>query len=272
VKRFRAMGCEIVVQGGDVADVFARWDEMFSRFRADSELSRVNADPRRIVHVSPAFASVLCVALDAAADTAGLVDPTLGGALLAAGYDRDFAELTDDPRPPGRPVPSRLAELELLGLLLLRPPGLLLDLNAVVKALAVDEAAASLGGGGFVSAGGDLAVREPTDVGLPGGGAVRVVSGGIATSGSATRCWRRGGRSMHHLIDPRTGAPAESPWSHVTVAGSTCLAADVAAKAAFLLGHEGPDWLDERGLPGRFVADDGAIVATRAWEESVLCT
>ena len=68
------------------------------------------------------------------------------------------------------------------------------------------------------------------------------------------RRWLRGGEEQHHLIDPATGRPSQSPWDEVTVCGSSCLAADVAAKAAFLHGDDGPDWLDERGLPGRFLA------------------
>ena len=143
----------------------------------------------------------------------------------------------------------------------------------MVKALAVDEAVGLLDEG-FVSAGGDLATKGALDVGLPGGGAVRLVRGALATSGSATRSWRRGGELQHHLIDPRTGRPADSPWDHVTVSGDTCLSADIAAKAAFLLGHDGPDWLAERGLPGRFLGVDGVIVATRDWsvEEAIACT
>ena len=143
----------------------------------------------------------------------------------------------------------------------------------MVKALAVDEAVGLLDEG-FVSAGGDLATKGALDVGLPGGGAVRLVRGALATSGSATRSWRRGGELQHHLIDPRTGRPADSPWDRVTVSGDTCLTADIAAKAAFLLGHDGPDWLAERGLPGRFLGVDGVIVATRDWsvEEAIACT
>ncbi|HZC29972.1 MAG TPA: FAD:protein FMN transferase, partial [Gaiellaceae bacterium] len=107
--------------------------------------------------------------------------------------------------------------------------------------------------------------------GLPGGDAVRVVRGGLATSGIASRRWRRGGAEQHHLIDPRTGAPSDSPWEVVTVSGASCLDADVAAKAAFLLGADGPDWLDERGIPGRFAARDGEIVCNSAWEPVLAC-
>ncbi|HVP75633.1 MAG TPA: FAD:protein FMN transferase [Gaiellaceae bacterium] len=280
VYRFRAMGCEVVLAGADpaaVAAVFARWEGVFSRFLRDSELTHVNASPAWALHVSPLFAHALRVALEAAADTDGLVDPTLGAALEAAGYDRDFVLLPDDGEPAGPAAPSRLGEVRLDGRILRRPPGLRLDLNGVVKSLAIDEAVAGLSSGGFVSAGGDLAARGAVDVGLPGGGAVRVVCGGLATSGVVSRRWRRGGEEQHHLLDPRTGRPCrDSPWEQVTVSGASCLAADVAAKAAFLLGADGPAWLDERGMPARFVAGDGDVVLNRAWRRAwhreALCT
>jgi len=274
VHRFRAMGCDVVHAGGDpavVAGVFARWEGVFSRFLPGSELSRVNASPAWTLHVSPLFARALRAALEAAAGTNGLVDPTLGAALEAAGYDRDFSVLPADGAPAGAPVPSRLGELRLDGRILRRPPGLQLDLNGVVKALAVDEAVAGLPAGGFVSAGGDLAVRGPVDVGLPGGGDIRVVRGGLATSGVVSRRWRRGGEEQHHLLDPRTGRPClDSPWEQVTVSGASCLAADVAAKAAFLLGDDGPAWLDEHGMPGRFVAHAGDVVLNGAWHQGLV--
>ena len=94
---------------------------------------------------------------------------------------------------------------------------------------------------------------------------MRLVRGALATSGSSARAWLRGGRLQHHLIDPRTGRPAESPWEQVTVCGATCFAADVAAKAAFLLGEAAPNWLDERGLPGRFLTDAGEEVVNESW-------
>jgi thiamine biosynthesis lipoprotein len=269
--RFTAMGCEVVVSGGDpaaAADVFARWEQTFSRFIPESELSRVNASPRAGMRVSPLFARALRVAFHVARATDGLVDPTLAAAVENAGYDRDFALLPADGAL-GPAAPSRLGQVRLDGQILRRPPGLALDLNGVVKALAVDEAAAGLAGDGFVSAGGDLAVRGPVDVGLPGGGAIRVLRGGLATSGVSTRSWRRGGEEQHHLIDPRTGRPSSSPWREVTVSGGSCLDADAAAKAAFLLGEDGPDWLDARGLAGRFVAADGEVVANEAWGGAV---
>lgn len=145
-----------------------------------------------------------------------------------------------------------------------RTLALALDLNGVVKSLAVDAAAELVADEGFVSAGGDIAVRGPVDVALPHGGAVRVVEGGLATSGTASR--------GHHLVDPRTGESSDSPWEQVTASESSCLAADVAAKVAFLLGQDGPEWLDARGVPGRLVGLDGEIVETALWRGALACT
>jgi FAD:protein FMN transferase len=272
--RFREMDVDVAVYGAGTRQVagverlFAEWDRVFSRFRPHSELALVNATRAPVVVVSPLFARALRASLDAAAETGGLVDPTLGAALEAAGYDRDFAAVRADARPAGPPAPGRWRSVRLLGRLLVRPPGLRLDLNGVVKALAVDDALALLGGDGFVSAGGDVAVRGGAVVGLPRGGSVRVESGGVATSGITHRRWLRGGEVQHHLVDPRTGRPAVSRWSEVTVVGPTCLAADVAAKAAFLLSDDGPDWLDERGLAGRFLTHDVAVT-NGVWRDSL---
>ena len=105
-------------------------------------------------------------------------------------------------------------------------------------------------------------------VGLPGGGSLRLRSGGLATSGTTKRRWRRDGEVQHHLLDPRTGRPSTSRWERVTVAAGSCVTADVAAKAAFLLSDDGPAWLDERGLPGQFRAG-GDVVVNRAWDEAL---
>jgi thiamine biosynthesis lipoprotein len=271
---FRSMGTDVVVGGahpGELAEVealFERWERTFSRFRADSELNRVNASDQPFIGLTALFAEALSAALVVAARTNGLVDPTLGGAIEAAGYDRDFASVANDPRPAGRPVIGSWRSLRLAGTLLFRLPGTKLDLNGVVKAMAADAALGLLAGDGYVSAGGDVAARGDVVVGLPGSGALALRSGGIATSGTTRRRWRRGGRLQHHLLDPHTGLPSRSRWREVTVAASDCLEADVAAKAAFLLSDDGPDWLDERRLPGRFVSDDG-IVANACWREAM---
>lgn len=269
------MGCEVVVGGASpsgrraIERLFEQRERRFSRFVDESELSRVNARAGTVTRVSAQFAELLELALAAAIETAGLVDPTLGAALVAAGYDRDFDELRDDGRAPERGPCGCWTSVRLVGGRLLVPAGVQLDLNGVVKGRTVDDALALLDGDGFVSAGGDLATRGGVDVAIPAGGAVRLARGGLATSGRDRRRWSRAGTRQHHLIDPRTGTPSESPWLQVTVCASSCLGADIAAKAAFLLGDEGPAWLDRRGLAGRFVDESGGGVATRAWSGAV---
>jgi thiamine biosynthesis lipoprotein len=237
-ERYEAMGVELVVGGATpdeltaVRRLFDLWERTFSLFRTDSELVRVNGESTRLVAVSPLFARVLATALEATDSTEGLVDPTLGATQRLRLRDR------------------------LLG----RPPGTKLDLNGVVKSLAVDESLARISGPRFVSAGGDVAACGTAIVGLPGGDTLRLQDGGLATSGTT--------RWHDHLIDPRTGRPSSSCWTEVTVAAPSCLAADVAAKAAFLLSRDGPDWLDQRGLPGRFRAG-GHIVTNRVWRDAM---
>jgi thiamine biosynthesis lipoprotein len=264
------MGCEVVVEGASAEELqrvralFEERDAIFSRFRDDSELNRVNAAGGAGL-VSPLFARMVEAALWARETTGGLVDPALGAPIEAAGYDRDFDELAASDEPV---VASRPGSVSLFGRVLVLGRGTKLDLNGVVKTAAVDDTLRLLSGPGFVSAGGDLAANGEVDVALPGGGAVRLVSGGLATSGRTKRRWLRAGVEQHHLIDPATGRPSASRWEQVTVCGATCLGADVGAKAAFLLGDDGPDWLDERGLPGRFLSG-GRALENASWRASV---
>ena len=129
------MGCIVEVGGATAREaeaierIFQARDRQFSRFREDSELTRVNRKPHEIVTVSKTFGQMVERALVAASATGGLVDPTLAGALVAAGYDRDFDELrplteTAHPGPPGR-----WRAVSMVGRLLVRPVGLELDLN-----------------------------------------------------------------------------------------------------------------------------------------------
>lgn len=269
------MGCIVEVGGATAGEaaaierIFQARDRQFSRFRDDSELSRVNRTSREVLTVSKTFGQMVERALAAASATRGLVDPTLASALTAAGYDRDFDELEPRAEVARAGAPGRWRAVRMVGRLLIRPVGLELDLNGVVKGQTVDEAVGLLSGDGFVNAGGDYAGRGEHDVALPGGDSVRVTHGGLATSGTTKRRWLRAGTWQHHLIDPRSGRPAESPWTDVTVNAGTCLQADVAAKAAFLLGPDGPAWLDRRGLAGRFLSEDGRVVLNHVWREAV---
>jgi thiamine biosynthesis lipoprotein len=262
------MGCTIVLPDRTPLDgvraLFEARDSRFSRFLPTSELNRVNAAPLGVMLVSEDFASMLSLAIDAASATGGRVTPAVGGAITAAGYDRDFVDLPPDGESVEPVAVQSHASLRLRGRMLLRSSPVVLDLNGVVKGRTVDDALALLGSG-WVCAGGDVATTVPLDIGLPAAGFVQLTGGGLATSSVTRRTWLRAGAVQHHLIDPATGAPAVTPWRDVSVAAGSCLAADIAAKSALLLGDDGPAWLDARGLAGRFVSRGGDVICNGAW-------
>ena len=283
------------------ADLLAL-DLACSRFRADSELMAVGNVARGAagpvtVAVSPLLAEAVAVALRAAALTDGDLDPTVGGVLADLGYDRDFAELTRPEQSaaagndPGgvtvRVIPGwRSVRVDVERQRLTVPAGVRLDLGATVKGWAADRAAERiaevLGCGVLVSLGGDTAVAgEPPDGGwrirvqdrtaLPGEPAdgpsqvVTIRDGGLATSSTAARRWRRGGDVLHHILDPRTGRPAAPVWRTVSVAAATCADANTAATAAIIRGRQALPWLASLGLPARLVAQNGTIHTVNAW-------
>jgi thiamine biosynthesis lipoprotein len=268
----------------------AALDVACSRFRADSEIAAIDNAGGRPVHISPLLTEALAAALDAARRSDGDVDPTVGSAIRELGYDRDFALLPSDGPAPAlrvRSVPGwRQVELDRERRTVRVPAGVQLDLGATAKAFATDRSAAhladALGCGVLVSLGGDVAVAGdvPGDgwnvrvQDLPGRVAespigptttVRITDGGLATSSTAARRWRRGGQWMHHLIDPRTGMPAVSPWRTVTVAARSCLDANIASTCAAIRGDAGPAWLRALGLPARLVDNDGAVTTVNGW-------
>jgi thiamine biosynthesis lipoprotein len=262
----------------------AALDAACSRFRADSEIERLATG--RWQSVGPLLGDALDAALAAADRSGGLVDPTVGSAVAALGYDRDFADVpAEDPRPatPPRPAPGwwRIRRDPAAGTVLV-PHGVRLDLGSTAKAFAADRAAGRIarecGCGVLVSLGGDLAVAGPP----PDGGwlvrvgedhtrghdldpVVTVRSGGLATSSVSRRAWRRGGRTRHHIVDPRTGDTPDPVWRAVSVAAGSCLHANTAATAAVVLGAGAPDWLAGLGLPARLVGFDGGVVAVGGW-------
>jgi thiamine biosynthesis lipoprotein ApbE len=284
------------------ADLLAL-DLACSRFRPDSELVAIGTVARGAsgpvtMSVSPLLAEAVAVSLRAAQLTDGDVDPTVGGALAELGYDRDFADLTrpeqteaagghDTGRVGVRVIPGwRSVRVDVTRQRLTVPAGVQLDLGATVKGWAADRAAArivkELGCGVLVSLGGDTAVAgEPPAGGwrirvqdrtaLPGAAAegpsqvVTIRDGGLATSSTAARRWRRGGDVLHHILDPRTGRPAAPVWRTVSVAAVTCADANTAATAAIIRGRQALPWLAGLGLPARLVAQDGAIHNINAW-------
>jgi thiamine biosynthesis lipoprotein len=97
------------------------------------------------------------------------------------------------------------------------------------------------------------------------GQVVAIADGGLATSSTSVRRWRRGGRDLHHIVDPATGEPAHEHWRTVSVAAATCLDANTASTAAVLRGPDAPTWLEARGLPARLVRPDGAVIHVAGW-------
>jgi thiamine biosynthesis lipoprotein ApbE len=265
----------------------AEIDSACSRFRDDSELAAVNAARGRPIRVSPTFLDALQVALRAAVLTDGRVDPTVGGALVLAGYDRDFASVQDRPelRVRAARVPGwRVVELDREAQTVRVPQGVVLDLGATAKALAADRAAqhalaAGSATGVLVNLGGDIApAGEPPAGGWPvrvadshwadprePGQTVTIASGGLSTSSTTVRRWRRLGVDAHHIVDPSTGRPAAEYWRTVSVAAATCVDANVASTAAIVLGAPAREWLATAGLPARLVTAAGAVELTAGW-------
>lgn len=282
-----AEGCQLLQ--ADLAAV----DAACSRFRPDSELVAVNATAPGAadgVLVSPLLADAIAVALRAARQTRGDVDPTVGAALAAIGYDRDFALI----RPSGpqlkltvRQVPGwRQVRLDAEAGRLSLPAGTQLDLGATAKAWAADRSASRLAGrlgcGVLVSLGGDIAVAgqpprggwrirvqdvtgRPEDPPIGPAALVSIRGGGLATSSTAARRWRRGGDVIHHILDPRTGLPAAPVWQTVSVAAASCVAANTASTAAIIQGRAAVGWLASQRFAARLVGSDGGVVTVAGW-------
>jgi thiamine biosynthesis lipoprotein len=288
----------LVSEPGRVADARAIADDELtavdlacSRFRADSELSRLNAAGGADTAVSELFAALLEAALRAAGLTEGDVDPTCGQALEDIGYDRDFALVRAGggrararPGPPAGRVPGwRSVRLDRERRRVRLENGARLDLGATAKAWAADRCAqviaAHTGTGVLVSLGGDISVAGPppgdgwrvrvTDDHAAGpeapGQTVSIRSGGLATSSTTVRTWDAGGRRLHHIIDPATGQPARSCWRTVSVAAGSCVDANTASTAAIIRSEAAVSWLDNAGLPARLVREDGTATTTAGW-------
>lgn len=265
-------------------------DAACSRFREDAEVAAVNASRGRPVRISALLAEALEVALRAARLTDGLVDPTVGAALVLAGYDRDFDRIRPSrvrPLRAGRVAGWHVVELDRAACVVRVPDGVRLDLGATAKALAADRAAArahaATGATGvLVNLGGDIAVAgDPPAGGWPvrvadshrapvdaPGQVVTIAAGGLSTSSTAVRRWRRRGGDAHHIVDPRSGAPAAEHWRTVSVAAATCVDANIASTAAIVLGPAAVGWLGERGLPARLVPAAGGERFTAGWPEA----
>jgi thiamine biosynthesis lipoprotein len=301
VADWRALGTgvRLLVTGGDleaargtVVDLLDDVDRAYSRFRPESELSRLNANGGQPLAVSPLFGLAIEAALRAGRLSDGMVDPTVGQAMRAIGYDRDFGRALSRPEPIVlrlEPVPGwQAVHYDSVRRVASLARGVELDLGSTGKALAADLCAAAaleaMGRGGvLVSLGGDIATAgevpeggwrvlaadvssTPSDT---DGEVVAIHGGALATSGTTARRWTRGGVVLHHLIDPRTGLPAEGPWRTASVVAATCVDANIAATAGIVRGRSAVPWLDELGLATRLVSTSGQVVRLGGWPEPI---
>jgi thiamine biosynthesis lipoprotein len=276
-------------------------DRTYSRFRDDSELTRLHEARGRSTRVSPLLAQAVGGAIEAARRSGGAVDPTVGRAMRVIGYDRDFdvvaARETAEAAPGFTlhvgPVPGwSTVRLDVPSLTIRVPTDVELDLGSTGKGLAADLAvAAALAAAGpdagvLVSLGGDIAtagrapeggwritVVEDSQVDPDGEAAataevIAIENGAIATSSTTVRRWRSSeGIAVHHIIDPRTGGPAEVTWRTASVVAASCEAANAASTAAIVLGDAAPAWLEAAGYPARLVALDGTVARIGGWPD-----
>jgi FAD:protein FMN transferase len=258
------------------------WHQRFSRFDPESELSRLNRSAAGEVAVSPLMRRIVSMSLEAARDTGGLIDITLADEIEDAGYagpmegpGTDLATaLGQAPeRATAAPHPDerwrRIVVDDGRGTIR-RPPGLRIDVGGIAKGVFADELAATLGGFdayavdccGDLRVGGRVGVTRPVHVASPFNGSTLhtfpVSAGGVATSGIGRRSWTAdGGRPAHHLLDPRTGAPAFTGVVQATALAPTAAQAEVLAKAAILSGPaRAAEWLTHGGV---VVLEDGDV-------------
>ncbi len=274
-----------------VTRLLGQVDLACSRFRADSELSQLNSQPGRPVQVSPMLAAALDWALWGARISNGALDPTIGLAITAAGYNRDFQDLKGDC---GKgidpaPVPAggwRSIRLDRRRGLVELPAGVEIDLGATAKSLAADLAArtivAALGGGALVSLGGDISmigdhpgggwriqVAEDSRERSFGAAIIRLEGGGVATSSTTVRRWSRAGTELHHIIDPLTGIPSQGPFRTASTLAGSCVEANIASTVALVMGRNAPAWLEGRRIPARLVDQSGQITCLGGWPQDV---
>jgi FAD:protein FMN transferase len=263
-------------------------DRACSRFDPGSELRRVERlGQGRPVPVSPLLFDALEAAAQVASRTAGIVDPTIGSALVELGYDRDLDALGAAPELPV-PLPAPApgwwqVRLDPSARTVAVPPGVHVDLGSTGKAFAADRSAVriaeALDCGVLVNLGGDVAVAGPAPADGWGVGialhsrtapaeadqVVALHAGGLASSGTTARTWQRAGRTLHHIVDPWTGEVASSTWALASVLAPTCLEANGWSTAAIVWGEDAPGNLAAHGIAARLVATDGAVVFVEDW-------
>jgi thiamine biosynthesis lipoprotein len=290
--KFRAMGCQMLAALDSrtnraaqwlesVPEWFERWEAVLSRFRPESELYQLNTFPEFNQPVSETLWSVFEAAIEAERKSSGLVTPTVLEALVSAGYNESFDSLS---RTQYGHTGTNLHSFSLADVewsptshTIRLPAGLRLDFGGIAKGWAAHQAMLRLQAcsPALVNAGGDIAISGPqldgkpwpvdiADPFKPGAslGLLLLDRCGVATSGRDHRRWQQNDAWRHHIIDPRTGLPADTDVISATVIAPTVLYAETAAKSALILGSQaGLDWLEARPtLAGLLVLDDGRLI------------
>ncbi len=255
-----------------------------SRFLADSEISALATSGGRPTQVSEVLANLLEAALTAARLTDGDVDPTVGAAMVALGYDRDVTTLGD-----ARPLiasfvtPAVWSMVTLRGRVVTVPAGVMLDLGATAKAVTADLCAVRVyqvtGSGVLINLGGDIATAGPAPEsgwqvlvhdadGDPASGVALPSGTALATSSTLHRRWRCEEKMLHHILNPRTGRPADPVWRTVSVAAQTCYAANTVCTAAIVRGRSALPWIRGLSMAARLVDRDHVVHTIGAWPQT----
>jgi FAD:protein FMN transferase len=303
---FRAMNCQMLAALdtthaqadewlAEVPSWFANWEQHLSRFRIDSELSQLNRSRGRAFPVSSVLWDVVQAALRAAAASGSLVTPTLLTAMESAGYDRSFLSLQLSGQLSGVSMylkPQNLTEVKDWRAIecstqtrsIRLPFGVQLDLGGIAKGWAAQRAVQKLSqhGPALVDAGGDIAISGPRADGTawpigvtaPDGHEVEMLmllGGGVATSGRDYRLWKQGDHWQHHILDPRTGQPAQTDILTATIVAPTTCEAEMAAKVVLILGsEEGLQWLEAHpSFAGLLILEEGRILRSRRFKSYV---
>jgi thiamine biosynthesis lipoprotein len=295
-RRFRAMNTDVEVtladwtRGALLDDVVAyveAFEARFSRFRAESELCRLNDRAGEPTPVSHEMLEILDAAMRMHTTTGGLFDPAVLPVLEAHGYDRSFEFVEDGEAAVKVPDSGHMfadVAIDREHSVVRLPAGMRIDLGGIGKGYCVDRVVEMLrdAGPALVNAGGDMfalgggldgngwrvGILDPEHAGCRLG-EVTLRDSAMATSTTAKRRWIRGGATQHHIIDPRTARPATTGVISATVAASDATNADVFAKTALMLGvDEGTRFLEDNGAGGLFVLTGGLRQTTRDWVDT----
>lgn len=268
---------------GVISDLMAEVSQAANRFEPTSDISCINKAAGRLIPVSGRTITLVDAALEAAMETGGAVDPTIGLHLERAGYARDIedirgrliiVDITGEPQQADWTRVRVDHDLGLVGI----PAALRLDLGATAKSWTADTAAqtiaSSLNTGVLVEIGGDVAVcgskLGPWQVGVSEragepGQRIGLTRGGLATSSTTARRWRTAAGEAHHIVDPRTGRPATGIVRTATVWATSAVKANTASTAAIILGDEASDYLLDLGVAARLVDRQGRITTIGDW-------